>query len=117
MSDTSDVNKEVFCIKLTVYCGVQSISWLAISSPLYHICYNSNQTEVSLLSLSQKKIPMDSNMINVCRRKGCNGRLGMIMGGLIYFQHVIIFLYIDEANGKSTHDYGCELFIWSSEVL
>lgn len=34
-------------------------------------------------------------MINVCRKKGCNGRLGMIMSGLIYFQHVIIFYNID----------------------
>lgn len=29
-------------------------------------------------------------MINVSHKIVCNGRLGMIMSGLIYFQHVII---------------------------
>lgn len=46
--------------------------------------------------------------------KGRSGRLGVIMSGLIYFQHVIIFYNTDEANGQRVYDYDCKPLIISS---
>lgn len=64
---------------------------------MYYSRCNSKLSARTNLSwgVANKNIPLDSNVINVFHEMVRDGRLAVIMRGLIYFQHVIILHNID----------------------